>query len=133
MRTTSIQVFKDLSISFLRIFNYVSRKKLLSNFSTQIRKRPVVAKQKDWPEKKIKDENNMVGKIDEKNPEVLAKKIIAQGRNLEKSKSSAMLLSPRSKVCSMFFYKFQHLIFHSTERSILFDGFFFSSTGSYGC
>lgn len=65
--------------------------------STQIRKRPVVAKQKDWPEKKIKDENNMVGKIDEKNPEVLAKKIIAQGRNLEKSKSSAMLLSPRSK------------------------------------
>ena len=82
--------------------------------STQIRKRPVVAKQKDWPEKKIKDE---MGKIDEKNPEVLAKKIIAQGRNLEKSKSSAMLLSPRSKVCSMFSYKFQHLIFHSTEYS----------------
>ena len=59
----------------------------------------------------------MVGKIDEKNPEVLAKKIIAQGRNLEKSKSSAMLLSPRSKVCSMFSYNFQHLIFHSTEYS----------------
>ena len=101
MRTTSIQVFKDLSLSFLRIFNSISRKKLLSNFSTQIRKRPVVAKQKDWPEKKIKDENNMVGKIDEKNPEVLAKKIIAQGRNLEKSKSSAMLLSPRSKVSTL--------------------------------
>ena len=41
------------------------------------------------------------GKIDEKNPEVLAKKIIAQGRNLEKSKSSAMLLSPRSKVSTL--------------------------------
>ena len=73
--------------------------------STQIRKRPVVAKQKDWPEKKIKDE---MGKIDEKNPEVLAKKIIAQGRNLEKSKSS-LLLSPRSKVCTIdtFFNNFQ--------------------------
>ena len=118
MRTTSIQVFKDLSLSFLRISNSISRKKLLSNFSTQIRKRPVVAKQKDWPEKKIKDEMNVGGgKIDEKNPEVLAKKIIAQGRNLEKSKSSAMLLSPRSKVCSMFSYNFQHLIFHSTEYS----------------
>ena len=66
--------------------------------STQIRKRPVVSKQKDWPEKKIKETDSFdIAKIDEKNPEVLAKKIIAQGRNLEKSKGSAMLLSPRSK------------------------------------
>merc|ERR1719216_582045 len=58
--------------------------------STQIRKRPVIAKQRDWPEKKIiKDENNPSGsiisevaKIEEKNPEMLAKKIIAQGRSL---------------------------------------------------
>ncbi len=47
----------------------------------QIRKRPVIAKQRDWPEKKlIKDEAN-----EEKNPEVLAKKIIAEGRSLESS------------------------------------------------
>ena len=60
--------------------------------STQIRKRPVIAKQRDWPEKKIiKDENipssgtiiSEVAKIEEKNPEMLAKKIIAQGRSLE--------------------------------------------------
>ena len=59
---------------------------------TQIRKRPVIAKQRDWPEKKIiKDENipssgtiiSEVAKIEEKNPEMLAKKIIAQGRSLE--------------------------------------------------
>ena len=69
--------------------------------STQIRKRPVIAKQRDWPEKKIiKDEiisvppptsssqafSTEVAKIEEKNPEMLAKKIIAQGRSLEKSK-----------------------------------------------
>ena len=86
---------------------------------TQIRKRPVIAKQRDWPEKKIiKDEILAVGsqiiptevaKIEEKNPEMLAKKIIAQGRSLEKSKvdhhrtssgssaTAATLLSPRKQ------------------------------------
>ena len=39
-----------------------------------------------------------MAKIEEKNPEVLAKKIIEQGRSLEKSKSTEALaiLSPRS-------------------------------------
>merc|ERR1712223_1131333 len=80
--------------------------------STQIKKRPVIAKQRDWPEKKIiKDENipssgtiitSEVAKIEEKNPEMLAKKIIAQGRSLEsKSKdrttSATTMLSPRKQ------------------------------------
>ena len=43
-------------------------------------------------------------KIQERNPEVLAKKIIEQGRNLEKSKSSetSAILSPRSRVNSSY-------------------------------
>lgn len=73
--------------------------------STQIRKRPVVTKQRDWPEKKIiKDEmppaasavanwSPEMAKIEERNPEMLAKKIIAQGRSLE---SKSKILSPRS-------------------------------------
>ena len=88
--------------------------------STQIRKRPRdhTNKQRDWPEKRHKTiplTNNIVPlkdssptkagnwsqtelKIEEKNPEALAKKIIEQGRNLEKSKSTDAIgiLSPRS-------------------------------------
>lgn len=89
--------------------------------STQIRKRPrdQTNRQKDWPEKRhkafsspntsgtIKDtsptkqgnwSHSEVNKIEEKNPEILAKKIMEQGRCLEKSKSSEALsvLSPRS-------------------------------------
>merc|ERR1719414_2456143 len=66
--------------------------------STQIRKRPVVAKQKDWPEKKIRPEEwQEMTKIEEKNPEMLAKKILAAGRTMENSTSKSLLLSPRSK------------------------------------
>ena len=68
--------------------------------STQIRKRPVVAKQRDWPEKKIRPEEwQEMTKIEEKNPEMLAKKILAAGRNIENNPpaTSKMLLSPRSK------------------------------------
>lgn len=89
--------------------------------STQIRKRPrdQINRQKDWPEKRHKafppQANNVgsvkesspskqsnwthpeVTKIEEKNPEILAKKIIEQGRSLEKSKSNEALaiLSPK--------------------------------------
>ena len=101
--------------------------------STQIRKRPrdQTNRQKDWPEKRhktfssptnttssIKDASpNKAGnfakslshhditKIEENNPEMLAKKIIEQGRSLEKSKSTEALsvLSPKSinNVCNI--------------------------------
>ena len=90
--------------------------------STQISKRPrdQVNRQKDWPEKRHKPFSSQpsnagsakdtsptkqgnwthpeVTKIEEKNPEILAKKIIEQGRSLEKSKSSETLaiLSPKN-------------------------------------
>ncbi len=61
--------------------------------TTQIRKRPRehVHKQRDWPEKRAKTAGagdwhaTTMAKIEEKNPEVLAKKILEQGRTLEKS------------------------------------------------
>ena len=79
--------------------------------TTQIRKRPreQAAKQRDWPEKRSKTggttvldcwpssttaSDGPVAKIEEKNPEMLAKKIIEQGRSLERRTSAATILSP---------------------------------------
>lgn len=72
----------------------VTLTKCSENLPSSIRKRPVISKQRDWPEKKIiKDEpGTEIAKIEERNPEVLAKKILAQGRNLE---NKAKILSPR--------------------------------------
>ena len=89
--------------------------------STQISKRPrdQINRQKDWPEKRHKPFSSQPSnagsakdlsptkqgswthpeatKIEEKNPEILAKKIIEQGRSLEKSKSSETLSILSSK------------------------------------
>lgn len=74
--------------------------------TTQIRKRSkeMAAKQRDWPEKRRrisstewKDPGRVSPqvKIEEKNPELLARKIIEQGRNLERKTSAATLtISP---------------------------------------
>ena len=65
--------------------------------TTQIRKRPreQIHKQRDWPEKRAKtgsaadwpssSSSTSMAKIEENNPEALAKKILEQGRSLEKS------------------------------------------------
>ena len=64
--------------------------------TTQIRKRPreQIHKQRDWPEKRAKtgsaadwpsSSTISMAKIEENNPEALAKKILEQGRSLEKS------------------------------------------------
>ena len=62
--------------------------------TTQIRKRPreQIHKQRDWPEKRAKTgsagdwpSTTSMAKIEENNPEALAKKILEQGRSLEKS------------------------------------------------
>eukprot|EP00095_Tigriopus_kingsejongensis_P006310 maker-scaffold61_size441589-snap-gene-3.32 protein:Tk06310 transcript:maker-scaffold61_size441589-snap-gene-3.32-mRNA-1 annotation:"histone h3" len=78
--------------------------------STQIRKRPreQTHKQRDWPEKRCKagghasgvssgppSPSGVVAKIEEKNPDMLARKIIDEGRTLERRTSAATLtISP---------------------------------------
>ena len=65
--------------------------------TTQIRKRPreQIHKQRDWPEKRAKtgssaadwpsSSTTSMAKIEDRDPEALAKKILEQGRSLEKS------------------------------------------------